>query len=189
MKKPLPALPLHMRDLPRDVRGLPIPAMVQYDKAGKPLFPVIDMQKWATLARGRRCGICGRPMRAQLGYWFVGGPMAIERRMFTDLPMHRECAVYSLRVCPFLALPRFRYILHDVTMPDGTATNINEHVSTKRPERFGLARTMEYKPHLIVSQGHPNGTPMLQAAAFDTCEWWRHGERIDCPESTQQGEH
>lgn len=176
MKQPLPPLPLHMRGLPRDVRGLPIPAMVQYDDAGKPLFPVIDMEMWLTLARGRCCGICGKPMHQ--GYWFVGGPLCFEHRQFTDLPMHRECAVFSLQVCPFLALPRYSFILRDVTLPDGMVVNVNEHVSTKRPDRFGLARTSGYRVKLILGEGQPGGSPLLEAAPFDSLEWWRSGERI-----------
>lgn len=177
MVKRLPPLPLHMRNLPRDARGFPIPAMVQYDDAGKPLFPVIDMEKWATLARARGCGICGNTMRS--GYWFVGGPVSIENRLFTDLSMHRECAVFSLKVCPFLAMPRYRYILRDVTLPDGTLIDANKHVSTQRAERFGLARARDYRAQLMVSEAHPCGTPVLQAAPFDTCEWWRDGERVE----------
>jgi hypothetical protein len=174
----MPAVPLHMRELPRDERGYPIPAMVQYDKAGKPLFPVIDMRKWFDLAQGRCCGVCGRPMRAQQGYWFVGGPLCFENHAFTDLPMHRECAVFSLKVCPFLALPRFRYILRDVTLPDGTTVNVNEHVSTKRPERFGLGKAVTYRVQMIVSDTNP-GSPLLSVPPFELVEWWCNGERIE----------
>jgi hypothetical protein len=180
--QPLPALPLNMRRLARDARGLPIPAMVQYDASGKPQFAVIDMEKWAALARGRCCGICGRPMHVQIGYWFVGGPQSIANRMFTDLPMHRECAVFSLKVCPFLAMPRYRYIMRDVTLPDGTLVNVNEEASTRRPDCFGLARTSDYRAQILVSEDQPGGTPLLHAAPFERCEWWRNGARIDQPE-------
>jgi hypothetical protein len=173
MKDRLPPIPFHMRSLPRDTRGFPIPAMVQYDDAGKPLFPVIDMEKWGKLARDRGCGICGKAMHR--GYWFVGGPKAIENRIFTDLPMHRECAVFSLKVCPYLALPRFRYILRDVTLPDGKVVNVNNDVSTQRPERFGLALTPHYRMALLASDVNPNGSPVLQAAPFDSVEWWSTG--------------
>lgn len=169
--------PLKMRHLPRDRRGYPIPAMVQYDAHGVPQFPVIDMEKWGTLARSRGCGVCGKPMHRH--YWFVGGPMSMEHRAFTDLPMHRECAVFALKVCPFLALPRFRYILRDVELPSGKVVHVNEDVTTRRPDRFGLGRAPGYSLKLLISEDNPVGSPVLIAEPFDMLEWWREGARVE----------
>jgi len=166
-----PHMPPRIAALPRH-RGLPVPAMVQYDIHGVPDFKVIDMAKWTALVRSRGCGICGAKMGARV--WFVAGPKSIEARIFTDLPMHEDCAEFALRTCPFLALPRFRYIQALVKV-EGVQINVNEHVSTQRPDRFGLARSSGYR--VVVIEGG-SGIPMLQAAPFSEVQWWREGQRV-----------
>lgn len=153
-------------------KGLPVPSSVQYDAHGVPDFRVIDMEKWTGLARSRGCGICGATMGARL--WFVGGPLAIENRLFTDLPMHKDCAEFALQVCPFLAMPRFKFNLSKVELP-GKAVVVNEDVSIQRPERFGLAASSGYR--LVTIEGG-NGSVMLQAREFSAVEWWREGKMI-----------
>lgn len=156
--------------LPRH-KGLPVPAMVQFDKHGVPDFRVIDMEKWMTLARTRGCGICGERLGARA--WFVGGPGSIEAGTFSDLPMHKDCATYALRVCPFLALPRYRFTMSKVEL-DGKTIHVNEHASTKRPDRFGLACTSHYG--IFVDE---QGIGGLRVSRWSEIEWWQHGERIE----------
>jgi hypothetical protein len=55
--------------------------------------------------------------------------------------MHRDCASYALKVCPFLAAPSFAY---SQKLPDGTVAS--ENVSVNRPDRFGLGITRNFQP-------------------------------------------
>ena len=96
----------------------------------------------------------------------MGGPLSIENRFFTDLPMHRDCASYALKVCPFLAAPSFAY---SQKLPDGTVAS--ENVSVNRPDRFGLGITRNFQP---VRLG--DGETVLRADPFEYIEWWCLGE-------------
>lgn len=157
-------MPPRVAALPRDARGYPIPYTVQRDETGKPDFRVVDPDKWMRAVRMRCCGICGETLGARIA--FVGGPLAMANRLFTDLPMHRDCAIYALRVCPFIAAPKFAY---SRALPEGTVASDN--VSTERPEQFGLGITKSFKVVAV------NREPVLRAGEFESIEWWRHGER------------
>ncbi|MFK4135920.1 hypothetical protein ACI2KR_27100 [Pseudomonas luteola] len=149
-----------------DSRGYPIPYSVEIDANGKPDFRVIDPQKWFLAAQQKRCGICGEPLGAYVA--FVGGPLSIENRYFTDLPMHKDCATYALQVCPFIAAPKFSY-----SHSHSEEVKVNEHVSTNRPEKFGLGITKRYS---LVQTGQ--GDILIHANEFQSIEWWSFGKRI-----------
>jgi len=80
--------------------GMVVPYVAELDQAGKPLFAVIDESKRFEVAEKHLCGVCG----GHLDYWisFIGGPRSMLTRMFIDAPMHHQCAIYSLAVCPYL---------------------------------------------------------------------------------------
>jgi hypothetical protein len=156
--------PARVAGLQRDARGYPIPYTVQRDANGIPDFRVIDPSMWMRAARLRCCGICGGQLGARVA--FVGGPLAIANRLFTDLAMHRDCAIYALRACPFIAAPKFAYAR---TLPEGTV--VSENVSVQRPERFGLGITKGFELLQL------NSEIVLRAQPFESVEWWRHGEK------------
>jgi hypothetical protein len=95
------AMPNRVARLPRDPRGYPIFFSVQPDDDRPANHKILNWKNRNRCAEEKRCGVCGEPLE----YWlaFIGGPMCIEQRAFGDPPMHRECAEYSLQVCPFLA--------------------------------------------------------------------------------------
>lgn len=158
-------MPPRVAALPRDARGYPIPHAVMYDAAGVPDFRVIDPQKWVRAAQLRRCGVCGETLGSHLA--FVGGPLSMANRLFSDLPMHRDCAIYALRTCPFLAAPKFMYAR---ALPDGTKVSAN--VSPERPERFGLGICRDYHLGRL-----PDGEIVLRAQPFRQIDWWCKGEQ------------
>ncbi|KGT54005.1 hypothetical protein NY96_19685 [Xanthomonas citri pv. fuscans] len=161
--------PARVAALPRDRRGYPIPHSVAHDEDGVPDFRVIDPGKWQHAVRRRLCGVCGSPLGARLA--FVGGPLSIRNRLFNDLPMHRDCATYAMRACPFLAAPRFAFARK---LPEHT--HVNESVSTDRPERFGLGIARDFQ----LVRG-PAGDILLRAGAFEVVEWWQHGAVVAGP--------
>lgn len=98
-------LPVRMRGLPVDERGYPVPWFVKWID-GKPEFRTADAQKFVLAVMEKRCWICGD----KLGRYqaFVIGPMCAINRVSSEPPSHRECALYGVQACPFLARPHMR---------------------------------------------------------------------------------
>lgn len=62
----------------------------------------MDAVRFQRAIREHRCRVCDDRLRK---YAFVGGPLSAAQRLYADPPAHVECAEYSARVCPFLAIP------------------------------------------------------------------------------------
>lgn len=156
--------PAQIAAMQKDERGYPIPHTVMWVD-GKPDFRVIDPNKWYEAARSCQCGICGQMILDDFA--FVGGPLSMKNRLFTDLPMHKECAEYALKVCPFIAAPKFGYLKQH-----GHPVREIEGVSDNRPDRFGLGMTSKYKLVQL-----PQGDIAIWADEFISVEWWQNGEK------------
>lgn len=167
-------VPPRLSRRPKDERGYPIPALVFIDDAGKPDFRITDHAKWLRACAQRTCALCGEPMGRHLA--FVGGPLSHRNRVFTDLPMHKDCAEYALQVCPFLAAPRFRYA-EEVALNSSATLVTSSHVSGDRPEFFVLGTTKDFVPMRL-----PDGTLVVQAAPWETVQWWKHGAPCEPPD-------
>lgn len=166
-------MPARIARLPRDPRGYPIPVNV-LNSNGKLDFRAIDPDKAQRLIAQRCCALCGEPLGSRIA--FVGGPRSIENRFFSDAAMHRDCAIYALQVCPFLAAPSFGY---RKSVPEEMA--VNAAVSTERPEAFGLGICRDYTTHLI------GGVHLvLQATPFESVSWWRNGIAHESAEAATQ---
>lgn len=80
--------------------------------------------------------------------YFVGGELAVVNRLFFDPPMHKECAEFSLKVCPFLAFKKgYREDLAKLK-DQGVIVNVDPNMHTGRCKKFGLLGTDGYKLHL-----------------------------------------
>jgi hypothetical protein len=96
-------MPHRIENLPRDPeRGYPIPFFVAYIN-GKADFRIADDEKRRRCTRERLCWICGERLGKYLSY--VIGPMCAVNRVSAEPAMHRDCAEYSVAVCPFLLNP------------------------------------------------------------------------------------
>ena len=96
-------MPRRINALPRDPdRGYPVPFFVAYVN-GKPDLRIADNDKRNRCTKERLCWICGEKLGKYLA--FVIGPMCALNRISAEPPMHKECAEYSVRVCPFLLNP------------------------------------------------------------------------------------
>jgi hypothetical protein len=94
-------------DVPECLRHRPFD---ERRKLPVPFMNVIDDDRWDfTTITGpqvdrcideRLCSVCGKP----LNYWFafIGNEKSGANRRFTDPPMHEECALASLRLCPIM---------------------------------------------------------------------------------------
>lgn len=164
-------MPANIAALPRDKRGLPIPASAFIRPDGTPDFTVINPERWASLVKVRGCGVCGMPLEELL--WFIGGPVSHQTHMFFDHPMHKECAEYALQVCSYLALPRMTYRKQQ-------DRNVREvkGASSERGERTMLASTASYR--VVQFQGEV----FLQASEWITVQWWKEGKQLTEVEAT-----
>lgn len=152
------------------------------DRTGKPMFTINDTPKMERCIRQKLCSICGKKLTE--GYWCVGGSRAFlhEFGVFIDPPLHRECAEYALKVCPFLAARSFSKSIGDARLdpkqaPQGLQLIEADFTGPIRPERFGLGLTIDY-PKLY---GDP-GRRRYQIDHWRYIEWWRQGQRIDAPD-------
>lgn len=162
------AMPARMARLARDRRGYPITAHARVVD-GVVDFRTMDPYKVAALIQRRCCALCGEPLGSRMA--FVGGPRSTEARCYTDGPMHRDCAIYALQVCPFLAAPSFGY---RKSAPEDAV--VNEAVTTQRPDVFGLGICRDFAVGLMGGQHL-----VMQASPFESVSWWRHGANVDAP--------
>lgn len=100
-------IPKRMENLPIDIRGFPIPYTVHIDPAGKTDFSKIDVEKHAKCIIDKTCTICGQSLGTDM--WFVAGwKVALNPNgAFVDGALHKQCGVYALKVCPYLAVPSY----------------------------------------------------------------------------------
>jgi hypothetical protein len=86
------ANPVHM--------GYPVPWIALRGADGTPDFRVIDEERRARAMKERLCQLCGGPMGKTL--FFVGGPGCITHMAFFEPPVHLDCLIYAMQVCPFI---------------------------------------------------------------------------------------
>ena len=108
-------MPDRMKALPFDpVKRLPVPWFVAWID-GKPEWRIADGGKFAEATSRKACWVCGDTLGRQVA--FVIGPMCTVNRIAGDPPSHRECAIYSAKVCPFLTRPAMER--REDGLPDG----------------------------------------------------------------------
>lgn len=130
-------------------KGMPVPFLVMVID-GVPDFRVTDPEKWALATTRGLCAICGDKLGVNI--FFIGGPKSVETRYFTDPGMHKDCAEYSIKVCPYLARRDWAYSVREPGIP----TMTHEFVENKRPEKMALMRTNRYDIiNRLVVRAHP----------------------------------
>jgi hypothetical protein len=107
-------IPPKMQSLPKDQRGYPVPYTVLRVPTGFPApadtdykFAVNAGERNMDCALHKLCTICGGGLQDDT--WLIGGPLSAFHPdgIFADLPVHRECGLYALKVCPYLAIPNY----------------------------------------------------------------------------------
>lgn len=127
--------------------GYPIP-FTTFVNEGKPDFRVTDMQRWEECVRDKVCGICGKKL-GEFCY-FIGGPQTEEYRMFFDPPMHKPCAEFSSKMCPFLNGRKTEYRpLDETKTPEGFTLETVAQVSDVRPGRMLIMKARTKSVELV----------------------------------------
>ena len=185
--KPVESVPIppKMRLLDRDRRGYPVPWIVQRDLDRRPFFVMNDVERTGACGRRKVCGICGQKLERDV--WLIGGPGAAFHAdgAYLDPPMHRLCATYALRVCPYIGSryskrvdtalasqgrwdPRMRTVVEDGMLPE-------------QPPFFVLART-KAAAMIVDERGSPRFHPRRPWLAV---EFWKLGVEISDAEARE----
>jgi hypothetical protein len=83
-------------------RGIPVPYTAKWN-GDVPDFKDLDHERWVRALTQRLCGVCGRPLLPEpMEMAFIGGERSMQTRMFNDPPMHKSCAEWVFKLCPFV---------------------------------------------------------------------------------------
>lgn len=99
-------MPSRIAGLPRNKAGYPIPWFVATLEDGSRDFRIAGTFQMLTAVQHKLCWVCGQPLGTY--YAFTIGPMCAVNRISAEPPSHRDCAIYSALVCPFLSNPAMR---------------------------------------------------------------------------------
>ena len=163
-------IPKRMRRLPRDARGYPVPFVVFRDADGKAHFTINDIERVSLCLAQLLCAICGERLIAGQ-YWFVGGPLSAlhERGAYNDTPMHRECAHYALKVCPYLALRSYSGRVEGRTLTKPTPI-LEQTMMPERPDVFVCLKAGKFTVGA--------DRTVRPARPYKRIEYWRDGAQI-----------
>jgi hypothetical protein len=169
-------IPKRMRTLERDPRGYPVPFIVLRDKKKQPMFTINDVSKTTQCRTLHLCSICGR--RLDKFMWFVGGSRCFihDHGAFVDPPVHYECGMYALQVCPFLAAPSYNKRIDEKKLkpenrPDNMRLVTTNFMPPAQPELFGIGACI-----LSVFADNVYVVPHWQYV-----EWWHTGQPCNAP--------
>ena len=164
-RKDLPERDRRIAALPLDDRGYPVPFFVATID-GKPDFRVIDPEKWVACHKKKLCWVCGQGLGSKLA--FVVGPMCTINRTTAEPPMHRSCAEYSTRACPFLSKPQMVRREDEVT--EDRSGNVSGHMVKRNPGVICLWMTKTYR---LFQDAH--GKPLIRMGEPFDVTWWKEG--------------
>lgn len=180
------SIPHRMALLPRDRRGYPIPWIVQRDLTGRAFFTMNDAERVVVSGKRKVCGICGQKLGRDI--WLVGGPgSALHKHgAYLDPPMHKACAVYALKVCPYLAS---RYtgridqaLLKHGKWPPHMRVIVEEAMLPQQPPFMVLARTDK----VSFTSTEPGGVRFIPKRPWLDVEFWVLGQRITEPDARER---
>jgi hypothetical protein len=137
-------------------QGLPVPFM-QAVFDGVPDFRAVDPKKVFQCVQEKLCAICGRRLGEKA--CFIGGPLSKANRLFTDPPMHKQCAEFASQNCPFVSGKKLDYSDRPV---NPAMVKVQEMVSTEPPATMYLLTAWTEKTQLV----RHNGNVFIQAGPW-----------------------
>jgi hypothetical protein len=171
MNPNLPEAPPRIAKLPLDKRGYPVPWFVEWFN-GEPDFRVISDAKRRRAFSVDLCWICGERMGVH--QVFAVGPMCLINLTTAEPALHRDCAEYAVKACPFLTQPRRR-------RNDAEALPEGAHVDGVMIERNpGVTALVEAKGARRFSDR--NGGWLIRLVQPTRVDWWAHGRQATLEE-------
>lgn len=116
-------------------RGYPVPYFVPKDENGVYQLKYASGEKMGNCLKYHKCCVCFKPL-VDKDYWFISGPMGVQSQTDSHPPMHRNCAEYSLQVCPHLFFEK----THRTT----DEANAQPFQITQKPKEFFLVRAKKF---------------------------------------------
>jgi hypothetical protein len=130
-------IPKRLQDRPQ-WRGLPIPFIAFIATNGEPDFRVIDQEKRMYVAANHLCQLCGEKLGRYIFY--VGGPNVAKYNQYFEPPLHLDCLIYAMQVCPFIV----GKITDHANIPKVQAKHEHEGVIISADETFKDTRDPEW---------------------------------------------
>lgn len=165
----LPPMPNRIKALNVSEKGYPIPFFVAVID-GKPDFRIVDSNKFKKAIDHDLCWICGGKLGRHKT--FVGGSLVLVNRVSAEPPMHRDCAEFAVKACPFLLLPKAkrRDIVGVIDEAEhGTLKNLGGVQLMHNPTVSVLYTTNSY------IMGNSDEGVLFHLAQPTTVEWYREG--------------
>lgn len=184
LRSDLPPLTERIARLPIDERGYPIPFFVQWvdennnptaPGVGKPEFRMMDQQKWVRCVKEKLCWVCGDMMMANKA--FPLGPMCCVNRVSSEPPSHLECALWSVRGCPFLSRPNM--VRREDELTEENKKNTPGIMIERNPGVMAIWVTKSYTVFRA-----PNG-PLISVAEPVSVQWFTLGRLATREEARQ----
>lgn len=171
---PIPQLMLDNCEV--DPRGLPVPFVVLKDTNGKHHFKINDEEKSHRCREERLCTICGTKMIVE-DRWLVGGIASAwdEKGYYIDLPVHKKCGEYALKVCPYLAYSNYNGKL-DMDKLQAQLPTTLLHNPTVDPDRLPLFVLL--RPQSFGYFMRSDGVVLKAFPPYLEVEYWNDGTRI-----------
>lgn len=178
----LPEAPARIKRLPKDDRGYPVPAFVEWMIDGKPALrgggsaPDFRYADFAFRNRAFKqglCWLCGDQLGVHKVY--VIGPMCVINRTTMEPACHRDCAEYAAKACPFLVKPREKRNLKGLD-PNASAAG------TMIKRNPGCVCLYETPKASAFNDG--KGDWLIRLGAPDRVDWWAEGRTATRAEIT-----
>lgn len=180
MRQELPPLPPRMQKLPVDERGYPVPYFVAW-LDGKPEFRMADPVKLRDALKFGKCWVCGEKVGKHMA--FVIGPMCAINKITTEPPSHVECALWSVRGCPFLSKPKM--VRREDELTEACKDNVAGIMSERNP---GVS--IVWVTHRYSFIRDDRGKPLIQLGPPVDISAWREGRpatKEEIRESVESG--
>lgn len=166
--------------LPLDERGYPIPYFVAW-LDGKPEFRMADPVKRSRCVRDGLCWVCGQRLGAYLA--FTIGPMCCVNLTTAEPPAHLDCALWSVKGCPFLSRPKM--VRREDELTQACAGNVAGEMIARNPGCIAVWVTKDYQLF-----GDGRGGCLIRIDKPVALSWWREGRpatRAEVMESIDSG--
>ncbi len=138
--------------------GFPVPFFATERIDGTWDFKVISERNRARCAQEHLCWVCGEGLLTPIV--FLGGPESTKMRLYTDGPMHPECADDALALCPFMIgtmdyAQNFDLSKHKPENAQGFLTGEHRPDHLKPPEQIHRLVTNTFDIVTTTYQGRP----------------------------------
>ncbi len=100
-----------------------------------------DQKKFKESMTRGRCWICGGANKKD--FVFVTDVISAAHQRALEPPCHLDCALYSIKVCPFLLLPRAKR--RDSGLPQYLKDEKPEEMTLENPGIFALTHVKKFK--------------------------------------------